>query len=180
MYTKLKQLFKKLNDKTDEIAEREVKAIKIWGHMSGRTSTSAAIISACRPGVNKTESLIHDVEEMGYEYYRINSRYVENGVTSEEESLLIMDIDVGEATKLGEKYDQTSVIVKEGGELKEVCTVSRHEYKKGDVIRRYKNTGRFFNVALGNYLYHNNKDATVSQIEGKADVKFVLKEVDEK
>lgn len=77
---------------------------------------------------------------------------------SEEYSLIIYGINKEEAIRLGKKYEQTSVIVKDGNVVQEICTTSTKYHSVGDVIRT-------FNVSGSNVLNIDKAEKVFSKEE---------------
>ena len=78
-----------------------------------------------------------DVRKLGLGFNQFVSRWVEDGESFDEESLLISNIDYKTAIKLGEKYNQSSIIYKDKNSLNEICTTEFETYKPGDVVRTF-------------------------------------------
>ena len=84
-----------------------------------------AIISPYRGEYNNKENkermthLKADVRKLGYGFNQLVSRWVENGESFDEESLLIPDITFNQAFQLGKKYDQLSILYKDSGMIRE-------------------------------------------------------------
>ena len=99
-----------------------------------------AIISACRPDKDnkaRTLQLKKDVRSLGLGFNEFVGRWVEDGESFDEASLLIKNISFEQAFKLGQKYNQSSIIFKDKNGVREVCTVPFEKYHVGDVVRTY-------------------------------------------
>lgn len=97
-----------------------------------------AIISPCRPNVDNKErmrELKRDVRSLGLGFNEFIGRWVEDGESFDEESLLIPNINFKQAYKLSDKYEQSSFIFKDNNGCKEVCTREFESYRPGDVVR---------------------------------------------
>lgn len=109
----------------------------------------------------------------GLGYTEIKSIWVENGVDSAEYSLLIGQIDYKVALELAQKFNQTSFIFKdEDGKLFEVyTTVSKdefyREYKIGDILRIFKNSGQYLNINTAMDIFNHKKSGPVSNPKGR-------------
>lgn len=101
---------------------------------------SFAVISACIPNEDnktRTKHLNNDVSKLGLGFNEFIARWVENGESFDEESLLITGITEKQAFKLGQKYSQSSIIYKDAYGLREICTTPFEDYDIGDIVRGY-------------------------------------------
>ena len=91
----------------------------------------------------KMGKLKEEVRGLGYGFNELRALWSYPSATtgeiqqSEEFSLIIYGIGKDEAMRLGKKYEQTSVIVKEGNTVQEICTTSTRYHSVGDVIRTF-------------------------------------------
>lgn len=125
----------------------ESKLSRIWKHIESKGNFS--IIAAQRGGLSQKEnkmnhmSLIKDVRGMGYGYIEMKGGWEETEekdgkkikMMVTEDSLFIPKMDKREALKLGKKYDQETVIVKDDNALYEL---SCQENTYGKQIRKFK------------------------------------------
>ena len=140
---------------------------RIYNHLSD--DSNCAIISAYRGEYPVKENKEHhkelksDVRKMGLGFIEFTSRWVEDGESFDEESLLIPNIDFDKAIKLGKKYEQASVIYKDKDRCVEICTTPFETYTPGDVVRTYNNVGpNMLNLSAANEIFERRKDGPAS------------------
>ena len=114
---------------------------------------SLAIISPYRSEYSTSENKVrmsklkHDVRKLGYGFNQLLSRWTEDGVSTDEQSLLIPNITYKQAFNLATEYEQSSFIYKDKNGMREICTTPFENYKVGDVVRNYSlKQGELFNV----------------------------------
>lgn len=91
------------------------------------------------------------------------SRWVEDGEAFDEESLMIPNISFEDAINLGKKYEQSSVIFKDGDSCREICTTEFETYKPGDVVRTFYNVGdHVLNVEEAKDIFARRRGGPVS------------------
>ena len=123
---------------------------RIYHHLS--SGEPFAMISAYRSENSLEQNkklhaqLKSDVRDLGLGFIEFDSKWVEDNYSSNEEALLIPNIEFKDAISLGKKYNQSSIIYMD----KEYCTTPFENYKPGDVVRTY-------NLGKGNIM--NLKDA---------------------
>jgi hypothetical protein len=99
-----------------------------------------AIISACRPNEDnkkRTAELKRDVRNLNLGFNEFIGRWVEDGESFDETSLLITNIPFKKASELGQRYNQSSIVYKDKNGVREICTTPFETYKVGDVVRTY-------------------------------------------
>ena len=129
---------------------------RVYSYMTGNKDW--AIISPYRNNRTKSENaermkdLKSEIKRIGYGYTELKSTWAETdsktgGVThSNEYSLLIYGINKREAVKLGTEFEQSSIIIKEGDTVAEICTTPFQTYDGrnvdiGDTVRTFNNKG---------------------------------------
>ena len=96
----------------------------------------------------KMVKLKSEVRQMGYGFNELRAlwSYPSDSTgeiqQSEEFSLIIYGMGKKEAMQLGKEYEQTSVIVKDGNVVQEICTTPTRYHSVGEVIRTYNTTGK--------------------------------------
>ncbi|MBO7696672.1 MAG: DUF3293 domain-containing protein [Methanobrevibacter sp.] len=114
-----------------------------------------------------------------YGFVEFVSRWVEDGEAFDERSLFISNIPKAEAVRLGKKYNQSSVIVKDENGCYEVCTTPFEAYSAGDVVRRFNIDGKkVLNVSDAENIFSKRVGGPVSK-PVKGNRPFTLKTVDE-
>lgn len=137
---------------------------------------SFAIISAFRSENTDKENntrahgLKQDVRKAGFGYNEFIGRWVEDGNASDEDSLLITDIDEKTAFKLGQKYGQSSIIYKDVTGVREICTTSFTDgsktYSPGDIVRNYSIDPRHpLNTQLAKEIFGGKVEGPASQLK---------------
>jgi len=101
--------------------------------------------SECSDNENKLRmnSLKLQVREMGYGFNQFISRWVEDGQAFDKQSLLIPNITKDQAIFLGEKFEQSSIVIKDSESCREICINPFEDYKSGQVVRTFFNTGDY-------------------------------------
>lgn len=133
----------------------------------------------------KMRELKSDVRNAGFGFTQFISRWVEDGESFDEESLLIPNMPREKALELGKKYDQSSIISKDGGKCEEVCTTAFIDYdgkenKVGDIVRTFNLSGdEYLNVEEAREIFERRKGGSASYpIKGHGTHRaFQLKEV---
>ena len=121
--------------------------------------------------------LKHDVRSLGHGYIHLLSRWVEDGQDFDEESLLVPHMKKDEAIKLGKKYDQSSIIVKDEEGCFEICTTPFETYDEGDVVRVFSLYGdKPMNIKDAEDIFAHRKGGPVS-VPIKGGKPFHLSEV---
>ena len=151
---------------------------RIYSHL--KEDDKWAIISPYRSNRTKQENetkmreLKSDVRGMGYGYTELKSVWsetdIETGkvIRSNEYSLLIYDMDVATAIRLGEKYEQSSILVKNDNTVAEICTTPFETWdgknmSKGDVVRTFDVSGKeVLNVKMADNIISGKEDGSVS------------------
>lgn len=86
-----------------------------------------------------------EVRDSGYGFIQFVARWVGNGETVDESSLLIPDCSKEDALGFGKKYRQCSVIVRDDSGCNEICTTEFEDestyYSYGDIVRTYVLSG---------------------------------------
>ena len=114
----------------------EASTSRLYKNFTDDTITFA-IISGERPDNDRTNELKKDVRSLNLGFNEFIGRWVEDGINYDEKSLLIPKITFNQAFKLGQKYNQSSIIFKDKNGVKEYCTTPFEEYDVGDVVRTY-------------------------------------------
>lgn len=142
-----------------ELAEtllREGGASRIYSHITGNKDW--AIISPYRSNLSKSENirkmkdLKSKIKGLGYGYTELKSTWSEKNKetgevnSSNEYSLLIFGIGKKEAMKLGTEFEQSSIVVKDGDVVEEICTTPFTTYDGknvgiGDTVRKFNAEG---------------------------------------
>lgn len=142
-----------------------------------------AIISASRPDKDnkaRLKSLKSDVRSLGLGFNEFVGRRVENGESFDEDSLLIPDISFEDAFKLGQKYDQSSIIYKDSEGVREICTTPFESYSVGDVVRDYNiDPNKPLNTSTTQKIFSSGVDETTSFLKKDSNRKpfnFQIKE----
>lgn len=139
-------------------------------------SVTFAIISASRseksPQENNklTQQLKADVRQANLGFNEFIGRWVEDGESSDEASLLITGISKKLACKLGAKYEQASIIYKDGSGVNEICTTAFTDdgktYNPGDVVRKYSiDPNKPLNTAMAQEIFSNKVGGPASLLK---------------
>lgn len=143
-----------------------------------------AIISPYRSenslGQNKSNliSLKREVRNLGYGFNELIARWVEfdenlgKNISSDERSLFIHGMQKNQAIKLGKKYEQSSIIVKDKNGCREICTTPFNyeedgkviEFNYGDIVRKYNISGNsVLNIKDAEEIFSGKKDGPSSK-----------------
>lgn len=171
----------------------ETTTSRIYTHLTD-TKNNCAIVSPFRTEYSQQEnmqrlsSLKQEVRKLGYGFIELIARWSEQNdnneiVSSDEHSLLIPKMNKELAISLGEKFEQSSIIVKEGTVCNEVCTTpfmawdSDKQFKKGDVVRTFNlNTDKPLNIEQAQQIFsHRLGGASSKPVKGNRS--FTLSEV---
>ena len=142
-----------------------------------------AIVSPFRSERTEKEnmSLLRELKGIAkkYGFVEFISRWVEDGEAFDERSLFISNIPKKDAIKLGKKYDQSSVIVRDEDGCYEVCTTPFENYSEGDIVRRFNIDGKkVLNIDDAENIFSKRVGGPVSKpVRGNRP--FTLKTVDE-
>lgn len=116
-----------------------------------------AIISACRPNEDnkkRTAELKRDVRNLNLGFNEFIGRWVEDGESFDETSLLITNIPFKKAFELGQRYNQSSIIYKDKNGVCEICTTPFETYKVGDVVKTYHiDPDKPLNIAVASEIF---------------------------
>jgi len=129
----------------NEIEASEATTSNIYKRLTDENT--CAIISPYRSEYSDNEnkfrmnSLKLKVREMGYGFNQFISRWVEGGQAFDEQSLLIPNITKDRALSLGKEFEQSSIIFKDSESCREICINPFEDYKPGQVVRIFFNTG---------------------------------------
>ena len=119
-----------------------------------------------------------DVRGEGYGFIHLISRWVEDGIAFDEESLLIPKCSEEDAITLGKKFEQSSVIVSHDGRCVEICTNPFENYSEGEVVRTFNlNNETPMNIKDAEEIFSKRKGGPVSKPKSKRAKPFTLKEV---
>ena len=160
----------------------EISTSRLLTHIVG--DDKSAIVSPYRSEYSDEENkrrmttLKHDVRNLGYGYTQFVSRWVEDGVGFDEQSLLIPNISKEDALKLGKQFEQSSVIVKDGEKCDEICTKPFEKYSENEVVRSFNLSGdNVLNIKDAEEIFAKRKGGPASKsIKGTAKA-FHLAEV---
>ena len=145
----------------------EASTSRIHSRLNDKNST-CAIISPYRGEYSEKENkqrmtkLKSDVRSLGYGFNQFVSRWVEDGEAFDEESLLIPDITKEQAFKLGQKYEQSSVIIKDEDGLREICTTPFESYSVGETVRTFNTGNHMLNVQDAEDIFSKRKGGPAS------------------
>ncbi len=159
-------------------------------------NSSFAIISASRSEYSKGENferttqLKRDVKNAGYGFNEFVGRWVEQNPesgandASDENSLLIKGIGKNLAMKLGAKYEQSSIIYKEGKDsIVEICTTPFTDYngnkhKVGDIINNFHvDPKKPLNNTVASKIFSGKDEGPASRlVKGSNKKEFQLQE----
>lgn len=156
---------------------------RIYKHLTG--DNSFAIVSGCKNGdsldehkqsMNKLKNEVYNKYRLGF--IELTSKWVdEDGNVFDEFALLIPKATKELAMKLGEEYEQCSVIYGENGRAEEVCTTPFDEYSKGDTVRTFNlKTATPMNISLAKEIVSKSHMGAVS-VPKKGGKAFTLKEL---
>lgn len=151
----------------------ETTTSRIYSHITN--AENWAIISPYRSentlqeNRSKMAELKSIVRNRGYGFTQFISRWVEDGESFDEESLLIPNCKKEDALELGERFKQSSVIIKDKSGCKEICTTAFETYKPGEVVREYNvSSGNLLNIEDAKEIFAKRKGGPASKsIKGK-------------
>lgn len=107
------------------------------------------------------------------------SRWVEDNEAFDERSLMIPNIDLNLALKLGKEFEQSSIIYKDDDGCREICTTAFETYSPGDIVRTYNISGdKVLNVSDAEAIFSKRVGGPVSK-PVKGGKPFTLKTVEE-
>ena len=163
-----------------ELEASEATTSKIYTRLTD--DSTCAIISPYRDEYSDQENKIRmnnlksKVREMGYGFNQFISRWVENGQSSDEQSLLIPNITEDRALSLGKEFEQSSIIFKDSESCREICTNPFEGYEPDQVVRTFFNTGNhIFNVDEAKEIFAKRKGGPASMpIKGSNKQPFTL------
>ena len=164
-----------------DLAVNEASTSRIYKRLSGEGTF--AIISPYRGEYSRNENMARmlelktDVRKLGYGFNQFISRWVEDGVSYDEQSLLIPNIKENEAIALGKKFEQSSIIFKDDTSCREICTTPFENYKDGEVVRTfYTKDNTLMNINEAKEIFSRRKGGPASMpIKGSNKKPFTLK-----
>ena len=156
----------------------EVSTSRLLKHLTD--NNKLAIISTYRDSRTESQNrsllrkLKTEVRNLGYGFTELISKWVEqqDGQTysSDERSLMIYNITLDQAEKLGEQYNQSSIIYKDADKCAEVCTCEFTDYegklhKPGQCVRYFnvKNTKSPMGLDDAREIFANRKGGPASK-----------------
>lgn len=147
-------------------------------HNFTNDEVSFAIISGERPDDDKTTELKKDVRSLGLGFNEFIGRWVEDGISYDEKSLLIPNISFKKAFELGQKYNQSSIIYKDKNGCKEYCTTPFENYNVGDIVRVYNiDKNKPLNTTIARDIFAGKVGGPASQLKkGSNKAAFNFKE----
>lgn len=169
---------------------------RILKHLINKDET-LAVISTYRSerSEEKNKSLLKELKSIAkkFGFTEFIARWSEtnpetNDVeSSDERSLMIFNIPLQDAIQLGAKYNQSSIIYKDGVKLAEVCTVSftsfdGKTFKPGQIVRIFStNDKQLLNLDLAKKIFSKEIDGPASMpIKGSGKKRaFTLQELNE-
>lgn len=129
----------------------------------------------------KMGKLKEEVRNLGYGFNELRALWSYPSAStgeiqqSEEFSLIIYGMGKDEAMRLGKKYEQTSVIVKEGNVVQEICTTSTRYHSVGDVIRTFNVDGKkVLNIDTAEKVFSKEEPGAASMTVKGGDRPFQL------
>lgn len=132
-------------------------------------NSTFAIISPERPNEDnkaRMRNLKADVRKLGLGFNEFVGRWVENGESFDESSLIIPNISFENAFALGQKYNQSSIIFKDSNSCKEYCTTPFETYSVGDVVRIYHiDPNRPLNTETAQKIFTGKKSGPASLLK---------------
>ena len=166
----------------DETSLNETTTSRVLQHLRG--GEPWAIVSPYRYEYSEEENkhrmteLKSDVRGKGYGFIHLISRWVEDGVAFDEESLLIPKCKEEDAIALGKKFEQSSVIVSHDNECKEICKNPFEKYSEGQTVRTFDlDNDTPMNIKDAENIFSKRKGGPVSKPKSKRAKPFTLKEV---
>lgn len=159
----------------------EAKTSRIYRELTG--GKTCAIISPYRTKYSEDENrrrlkkLKADVRSLGYGFVEFISRWVEDGESSDERSLLIYEIPFSVAFKLGKDFEQSSIIYRSGDYCEEVCVTPFEKYSPMDVVRTFDVSGdKVLNVGEAKEIFSRRETGPASMPVKGNRTPFRLKE----
>ena len=161
---------------------------RIYAHLTN--TDNLAIISPYRAEnddsknksrMNEMKSIVRNDLKLGFSQFI--SRWVEDGESFDEESLMIYNISFEDAFALSQKYHQSSFIYKKEKSCEEICTTEFSDgnktYKPGDVVRTFNINGdSILNIKDAEAIFSKRKGGPAS-MPIKSNRPFTLKTVEE-
>ena len=172
---------KKINETLNkELEASEATTSNIYKRLTD--GNTCAIISPYRGEYSENEnklrmnSLKLKVRKLGYGFNQFISRWVEDGQFFDEQSLLIPNITEKQAKRLGEQFEQSSIIFKDSKNCREICITPFEVYKAGDIVRTFFNTGNHvMNIEEAKEIFSRRKGGPASMpIKGSNKQPFTL------
>ena len=159
---------KEINEQLNkEIVDSEAATSNIYKRLTDRST--CAIISPYRSECSENENKLRmsglklKVRRMGYGFNQFISRWVEDGQAFDEQSLLIPNITKDQALSLGREFEQSSIIFKDSESCREICINPFEDYKPGQVVRTFFNTGNhIFNISEAKEIFTRRKGGPAS------------------
>ena len=158
---------------------KETSTSRIMNHLKG---DQWAIISPYRSERSEDENrelmtqLKAKIRSFGLGFNEFISRWVENGESFDERSLLIPNLPTKVAIELGQELDQSSVIVKDEKGCREICTTSFENFIPGETVRTYNTEGDFMNIEDAKDIFAKRKGGPAS-MPVKGNTPFHLSEM---
>lgn len=155
-------------------------------------NSSFAIVSACRDELDassneeRTYELKKEAKKWGFNEFI--GRWVEQskeGVphNSDEKSLLIKNISLKDACRLGKKYEQSSIIYKDADKIEEICTTpftdwQGNKHQPGDVVNTFHvDPEHPLNNKIASEIFSGRKEGPASKlVKGGNKKEFQLQE----
>ena len=127
--------------------------------------------------MTKLKSIVRNKYKLGF--IQFISRWVEDGESFDEQSLLIPKCSSETAEKLGKEFNQSSVIVKDEKGAREICTTPFETYKEGETVRTFNISGdKPLNIQDAEEIFSKRKGGPASKpIKGSNTKPFRLKEI---
>lgn len=99
-----------------------------------------------------------------YGFIQLLSRWVEDEINFDEQSLFIPKCSLRDALALGHKYNQSSIIFKNDEGCVEICTNPFENYDKTDIVRTFNiNTNKALNIEDAIEIFSKRKGGPVSK-----------------
>lgn len=153
---------------------------RVYKHLSD--DSQCAIISTYRQERSEEENkrlfkeLKKSVKQGGFGYIEFVSRWVEDGESSDEESILIPGCPLKQALIWGKAYDQSSIIFKDSEGCREICTEPFETYKPFEVVRVFNNVGPgMLNLNDAKEIFERRKGGPASGLKKGDGRAFTLK-----
>lgn len=143
--------------------------------------SSFAIISAYRINYSEDENrqrqkrLKGEIRKLGFGFNEFVSAWQEDGETSYERALLIPNIPFDEALKLGNIFDQYSIIYKDDSGCKEYVSSDKYGKSIGTEIQKFNTSGNFMNIEMAKKIFARKMNGAASKaIKGSNPQPFSL------